>query len=204
MSRKRASYRSRDIGGPPKEQPWSWYSVEMMRSDAWRDLSINGRRMLDLLEVEHLAHGGYENGNLMITYDQFVAGGIRRGSIFATIAELERLGWIEVSRGGYRGFARSWPHRFRLTHRRTRIRPENGAPYLVEATHDWRRYHYEKSDRMVSEPAPPQFHNRHCDGKAGADGSSHPAAPVPSASVPDSTPLYICRVEGGGDEGGTR
>jgi hypothetical protein len=169
MPRKRASYRSRDIGGPPKDQPWSWYSVEMMRSDAWHDMSINGRRMLDLLEIEHLAHGGYENGNLVMTYDQFVAGGIRRGSIFATIAELERLGWIEVSRGGLRGFARSWPHRFRLTHRRTQIRANIGAPYLVEAPNDWQHYHSEKSDRMVSKPTPPQFRKRHCNGKAGAD-----------------------------------
>jgi hypothetical protein len=161
MTRKRTSYRSRDIGGPPKDQPWSWYSVEMMRSDAWRDLSINGRRMLDLLEIEHLAHGGYENGNLVMTYDQFEAGGIRRGSIYATIAELERLGWIDVSRGGYGGFARSWPNRFRLTHRRTRIRPKIGAPYLVEATNDWQHYHSEKSDRMVPKPTPPQFRKRH-------------------------------------------
>lgn len=146
MSRRRASYRSRDIGGAPNGQPWSWYSIEMMRSDTWRDMSINGRRMLDLLEIEYLTCGGYENGNLVITYDQFVAGGIRRASISATIAELERLGWIEVTRGGYRGFARSWPHRFRLTHRRTRIRAEIGAPYLVDATHDWRHYRREKSD----------------------------------------------------------
>ena len=80
MGRKRASFRSRDIGGPPKDQTWWWYTVEMMRSDAWRDMSVNARRMLDLLEIEHLSHGGYENSNLIMTYDQFVAGGIRRGS----------------------------------------------------------------------------------------------------------------------------
>jgi len=145
MGGKRASFRGRDIGGPPKDQPWCWYTVEMMRSDAWHDMSVNARRMLDLLELEHLAHGGFENGNLVMTYDQFVAGSIRRGSIFATIAELERLGWIEVTRGGYRGFARSWHHRFRLTHRRTRIRPEVGMPYLIEGTHDWRRYRSKKN-----------------------------------------------------------
>ena len=76
----------------------------------------------------------------------FVAGGFRREAISKTIAELERLGWIEVTRGGHRGFARSWPHRFRLTHRRTRIKAEIDAPYVVEATHDWRRYHSDKSD----------------------------------------------------------
>ena len=198
MSRKRASYRSRDIGGPPKDQSWSWYSVEMMQSDAWRDMSINARRMLDLLEIEHLKHGGYENGNLMMTYNQFVAGGIRRSSIFATIAELEKLGWIEVSRGGYRGFARSWPHRFRLTHRRTRIQPAIGAPYLVEPTHDWRHYRSQKSCGMVPEAAPSQSQNRHCNGKPGANGSSNSAVLTPSASVPVSAPPSISRVEGRG------
>lgn len=44
---------------------------------------------------------------------------------------------------------------------------------------------------MVPEAAPPQFRNRHCNGKAGADASSDPAAPAPSASVPVSAPLYI-------------
>jgi hypothetical protein len=204
MSRKRASYRSRDIGGPPKDQPWSWYTVEMMQSDAWRDMSINGRRMLDLLEIEHLKHGGYENGNLVMTYAQFVANGIRRESTPATIAELERLGWIEVTRGGYRGFARSWPHRFRLTHRRTRIKPEVGAPYLVEATHDWRHYRSEKSNRMVPEPAPSQYRNRHCNDATGAIGSSDTAAVPLSQSVPDSVPLYRSRVVGGGEGRGAR
>jgi hypothetical protein len=72
--------------------------------------------------------GLYSKENLVVTYDQFVASGIRRESISTTIAELERLGWIEVTRGGYHGFARSWPHRFRLTHRRTRINPGSRCP----------------------------------------------------------------------------
>jgi hypothetical protein len=204
MASKRSSYRNRDVGGPPKDQPWSWYTVEMMRSDAWRDMSINGRRMLDLLEIEHLAHGGYENGKLAVTYDQFVAGGIRRGSIFATVAELERLGWIEVNRGLYRGYARSAPHRFRLTHRRTRIISDVGAPYLVEATHDWRHYRSEKSNRMVPEPVPPQYRNRHRNGATGAAGSSDTAATPTSASVSVSAPLYRSRAEGGGQGFGRR
>ena len=144
MARKHASFRSRDVGGPPKDQPWCWYTPEMMRSEAWRDMSINARRMIDLLELEHLAHGGYENGNLRMTYDQFVAGGIRREAISATITELESLGWIEATRGGYRGFARSVPTRFRLTTRRTRIRPGIGEPYLIDGTHECRQYRSKK------------------------------------------------------------
>jgi hypothetical protein len=108
---------------------------------------------MDRLEIEYMAHGGYENGNLIVTYDEFVAAGIRRESIAKTITELEHLGWIEVQRGGYRGFARSWPHRFRLTHRRTRIKPSFGNPYFVEATNEWRHYDSAKSDRMVPEAA---------------------------------------------------
>jgi hypothetical protein len=88
-------------------------------------MSINARRMLDLLELEHMAHGGRENGNLMLT---FVRAGIRRESIAPTMVELERLGWIEVYRGGYRGFARSMPNRSRLTvNRRAKGTPDRRA-----------------------------------------------------------------------------
>jgi hypothetical protein len=197
MGHKRVSYHSRDIGGPPKDQQWSWYSVEMMQSDAWRDMSVNGRRMLDLLELEHLAHAGRNNGNLLMTYDQFVAGGIRRESIFSTIAKLERLGWLEVTRGLYRGCARTTPHRYRLTHRRTRVIPENGIPYLVEATHDWRRYRSKKSKRMVPEPGLPQYRNRHSNGEIAPGQLSNSAGHVSLASVPGPVPLSISREEGG-------
>ena len=78
MAGKRTSYRRRDVGRPPRDQPWCWYAIEMMQSDAWRDISINDRRMLDRLESENMSHGGYEDGNLVVTYDQFVAAGIRR------------------------------------------------------------------------------------------------------------------------------
>jgi hypothetical protein len=164
MSRKRASYRSRDVGGPPQDQPWRWYTPEMMRSDAWREMSINARRMLDLLELEHMAHGGREKGNLMLTFNQFVRAGIRRESIAPTMAELERLGWIEVYRGGYRGFARSMPNRFRLTARRTLVSPGLGEPYFAEATNERRPYRSSKSDRMVPEAVLIHSRNRHGNG----------------------------------------
>jgi hypothetical protein len=197
MANKRASFSSKDIGGPPKDEPWCWYTAEMLKSDAWRDLSINGRRMLDRLEIEHMAHGRFENGNLIVTYDDFVASGIRRAAVCETIAELERLGWTEVQRGGYRGFARSWPHRFRLTHRRTRIIPQIGAPYMVGPTHDWRRYRSKKSDRMVPKQEPSQYRNRNCNGSPADLEVSEKAAPRNMSSVTRSPPLYISRVEGG-------
>lgn len=105
---------------------------------------MNARRMLDRLELEHMAHAGRENGNLVVTFDQFVDCGIRREAIARTMAELDRLGWIEVHRGLYRGCARSDPNRFRLTARRTRASQSIGEPYFVEGTHDWRRYRSKK------------------------------------------------------------
>ena len=198
MPRKRASFRLRNVGGPPKDQPWRWYSVEMMRSDAWRDMSINARRMLDRLEIEDMAHRGYVNGNLIVTYDQFVAAGIRRESINKTISELEKLGWIEVMRGGYRGFARSWPNRFRLTHRPTRVIPDVGYSYFGDATNEWRHYRSKKLNRLVPKAAPAQCRNRHCDDPNPANEPSDSAAPTQPRSVPVPAPLYISRVEGGG------
>ena len=38
---------------PPKNEPWIWHTREMIRSEAWRAASINTRRLLDFLEVEH-------------------------------------------------------------------------------------------------------------------------------------------------------
>jgi hypothetical protein len=71
------------------------------------------------------------------TYDQFVSYGIRRESIFKTIVHLEHFGWIEMMRGGVRGFARSWPNRFRLTHRPTRKVPQDGKWHSTKVSHEW-------------------------------------------------------------------
>ncbi len=78
----------RKFRGPPKDQPWSWHSREMLLSPAWRALSVNGRRLLDFLELEHLAHAGRENGHLKATYDQLEEYGISRRLIPRTIGEV--------------------------------------------------------------------------------------------------------------------
>jgi hypothetical protein len=45
--------------------------IEMMESDAWRALSLAGRRVIDRVEIEHGHHGGTDNGKLPVTFDQF-------------------------------------------------------------------------------------------------------------------------------------
>ena len=82
---------------------WVAHRMEMITSPAWRVLSINGRRVIDRLEIEHMQHGGAENGSLKCTRDDFAAYGIRRQSISEALVEVEALGFVEITRRGYIG-----------------------------------------------------------------------------------------------------
>jgi hypothetical protein len=44
---------------------------QMIESPAWRALSLAARKALDRIEIEHLDHGGAENGKLPVTYRNF-------------------------------------------------------------------------------------------------------------------------------------
>ena len=88
------------LSSPKKNEPWFFLTVAMVNSPPWRALSINGRRLLDFLMIEHRAHGGYENGNLMATYDQLVDFGLTRSRINDAIDEVEILGFVDCDRGG--------------------------------------------------------------------------------------------------------
>jgi hypothetical protein len=60
------------LNAPPANQPWGWFSFELLESAAMRSLSVNGRRVLDRIRLEHMAHAGLENGRLKVTWDDFV------------------------------------------------------------------------------------------------------------------------------------
>lgn len=92
-------------------------------------MSRTARRVLDFLLVDHMAHAGTENGALMATYDQMIAGGLPRRLIAGAIRELENLGLIRAERGGICGGQRN-ATRFRLTFYATK----DGQP----ATNDWK------------------------------------------------------------------
>ncbi len=72
----------------------------MLQSEAWRQLTINARRLIDFLMLEHMAHAGTENGNLKAPYSQLVAFGMSRRLIKAAIDHVQRLGFVDVVRGG--------------------------------------------------------------------------------------------------------
>jgi hypothetical protein len=124
----------RKLNSVPKGQAFVWFTREMVESPAWRAMSQNARLVVDRVCVEHMSHGGGQNGSLPVTYDDFERAGIRRGSIRRAIAEALALGFIEMPRKGTRGYGDfpGAPSLFRLAWLPT---SENGA-----ATVRWKRF----------------------------------------------------------------
>ena len=106
--------------------------VEMLESLAISALSLAGDRVLRRVEIELAHHSGTDNGNLPVTYENFVHYGVDRKTVPAAIAECVALGFLVVERRGRAGNA-EWrePSLYRLTFRQTARR---------EPTHDWRRF----------------------------------------------------------------
>jgi hypothetical protein len=77
----------------------------MLESPAWCVMRLAARKVLDRLIIEHLKHGGLENGALVATYSDFQRFGVRRPSIAAAIVEIETLGFIDVVKRGGSAYA---------------------------------------------------------------------------------------------------
>jgi hypothetical protein len=89
--------------------------IALLESDAYRRLSRWAHLVLSRLEIEHSRQYGKANGNLVVTYDDLAAYGVRRKSIPAAIAELVKAGLVEITdRGFVRGGQRK-PSRYRLS-----------------------------------------------------------------------------------------
>lgn len=87
---------------PPKGEPWVWITRELFESEAWQSLTLNGRRFVDFLLIEHMNHAGRENGRLKATRRQLAAFGINTHRISAIIAEVEAAGLVDCYRAGMR------------------------------------------------------------------------------------------------------
>ncbi|MDC9822966.1 hypothetical protein PRN20_04420 [Devosia sp. ZB163] len=99
--------------------------------------------MLDRIEIEHLSHGGKENGGLFVSYRQFQMCGISKRQIRA-LAELgQGLGLVEVRQDPEASNGRIRPpNAYRLTYV-----PERGkkAP-----TDDWRAISSDRAKSLVA------------------------------------------------------
>ena len=65
--------------------------IEMLKSFAWRVLSLSAHRILDRIEIELAAHGGKDNGHLAVTFDDFEKYGLHRHAIGPGVREVDRL-----------------------------------------------------------------------------------------------------------------
>ncbi|HEX3418212.1 MAG TPA: hypothetical protein VHT21_17680 [Stellaceae bacterium] len=90
------------MNGKPTVRPWVKMPLDLIESDAWRSLGINDRRLIDFLMVEHMRHGGKENGELKAPRRQLVSSGIGEHFVSAAIRNAERLGLVDAHRHGKR------------------------------------------------------------------------------------------------------
>jgi hypothetical protein len=84
---------------PPEGEPWVWETRALLQSAPWQAQSINCRRLIEFLQLEHMRHGGTANGKLKAPRRQLSAFGIGEHFISDAIHEGETLGLIDVCRG---------------------------------------------------------------------------------------------------------
>lgn len=139
------------------EGPFVTHSLTMLISPAWRALSINERRLLERLEIEHMNHGGSRNGRLMCTYADFIAMGIGGNQrVRDAIASCEALGFIEVQRHGWANRPnRKAPNTYRLTYLGSRAETTVGGYHpAVSPTNEWQRFKtHEEIDAALAQAA---------------------------------------------------
>jgi hypothetical protein len=87
----------------------------MLESEAWQSLSLAARRVLDCVMLEHMAHAGAENGNLVVTYTNFEVFGVRRNSIKTAIEQATACGLLIITQKGRPSAGQDrWPTRYAL------------------------------------------------------------------------------------------
>lgn len=109
--------------------------IEMLKSPAYRALSVSGHKVISRIEIELAHHGGNDNGRLPVTTNDFVEYGMHRSSVAPAIREAEALGFIRIIERGRGGNAEyRTPNLFFLTF--AQCRDSGKQP----PTHDWRRF----------------------------------------------------------------
>jgi hypothetical protein len=114
----------------------------MVDSVAYWALKPIEARILAVIEIEHMRHGGVENGRLIVTRRQFEKRGIHKDAIAPGLRALEALGFIEIMERGVAGVGdHVQAHRFRLTY----VQPN--------PTDEWRKFYDANMARAAAETA---------------------------------------------------
>jgi hypothetical protein len=135
---------------PPAVEPWIKIPRDLLSSDAWRSLGINGRRVIDFLMCEHMGKAGRGNGKLKAPYRQLEDFGINARFAGDAIREAENLGLVDCNRAGLRAAS---------TYTLTWLPSHDGTP----ASDYWRAYRNPSLQPLSS----PKGKNLPYKGKAG-------------------------------------
>ena len=119
------------------DEPFVQFGLSFLASPAFKVLSAAAVQVFWRLNIEHMEHGGRDNGKLPCTYSDFEKYGVRRKSISKALDELEALGFIETIRKGHlrpEGDSGS-PSLYRITCRHVYRSDGFDVP-----TNEWRRF----------------------------------------------------------------
>ncbi len=116
------------LNAPPRDDPWIWQPRSLLTSWPWRAMSVNARKALDRIMLEHMEHACFENGALVVTHENFIDYGVTSKHVAAAIEELEFLGLAKRTIKGGRRNGSNVASRFRLTW----IGDRTGAPATNE------------------------------------------------------------------------
>lgn len=128
--------RNRNPPAGPREcgvEHWAWEPIEMKLGGAYRALSRAARLVLDRVQLEHVAHGGVMNGELVVAHSDFEAHGVGRNLVAAAIRECEAAGVLAVRRRG-KIAGLNVPNQYRLTW----IGGRNAAGDIILPSNEWK------------------------------------------------------------------
>jgi hypothetical protein len=109
------THRWRESNRPPADENWIWFTRDMLESPAWCAMPLAARKVVERIAIEHLGHAGKCNGELVVTYDDFEAFGVRRSTVIQAIAIATGLGWIDTTKKGYAYGSRKVASEYALT-----------------------------------------------------------------------------------------
>src|SRR5262245_32057417 len=108
--------------------------ISMLESPSYQALSLSGHKVISRIEIELAHHGGNDNGELPVTYQDFIDYGITRECIAPALREVEALGFIRITkpgRGGNREYREPTLYWLTFAHART---SRQSPP-----SHDWKK-----------------------------------------------------------------
>jgi hypothetical protein len=77
---------------------WVPHRLELIVSPAWQVIPRPLQRVIERLEIEHMRHGGFENGQLFVSYEQFVKYGVSRRVIRPVLELGEALKLVVIAK----------------------------------------------------------------------------------------------------------